>query len=104
MKKEDTSPSTLKSKEYPRNDLNKDKHQKSTTTKLSINKEKANFNSKPLIEKFKFDPKCKNKKNVAVLQNKILCTCSPIEEYYRNKGCVYISYAGRILLIECINE
>lgn len=93
-----TISSNTKSNENPNNNLNTAK------TQSQINKENANIKSKHLITKFKFDPKCKNKKNIALLQNKTLCTCSPIEEYYRNEGCLYINYSGRILLIDCMKD
>lgn len=62
----------------------------------NIDKQK-NKNSKPLIKNLKFDPKCK--------ENQIAsCTCCPIEKYYRQKGCSYINYAGRILAFNCPND
>lgn len=94
--KEDILTPNTKSNEYHRNDLIKTKNQ------LPVIKEKTNFKSKPLIEKFKFNPECK--KNIALLQNKKLCTCSALEEYYKNEGCIFINYYGRILLIDCLSH
>lgn len=47
--------------------------------------------SNSLIKKLKFNPKCKDQ----------MCSCSPIEEYYKKEGCSYINYHGRILVINC---
>lgn len=50
--------------------------------------------SNSLIKNLKFNPKCKSQ----------MCSCSPIEEYYKKEGCSYINYHGRILVINCPND
>lgn len=76
---------------------------------LTTNEQNINPYYKNLIKDLIFDPKGKSKtekKNFRLLNNnnQSVCTCTPIEEYYRQAGCSYINYAGRILVISCPND
>lgn len=67
--------------------------------KQKISNQKPSGRSNSLIKNLKFNPKCKG-----IPKGQAPCTCSPIEDYYKNEGCSYINYHGRILVINCPND
>lgn len=86
---------THNEKQKTSNESNQTVNKKHNLTQ-NMSKQK-NINSRPLIKNLKFDPKCNEKQSES-------CTCSPIEKYYRDKGCSYINYEGRILAFNCSND
>lgn len=77
------------------NQSNKIVNKENINENITIDKQK-NTNFKSIIKTLKVDPKCK--------ENQSFCTCSPIEEYYRQNNCSYINYEGRILVFNCPND
>lgn len=80
-------------------DSNRSISDESDDHKQKLLNQKQSRKSNSLIKNLKFNPKCKE-----ISKGQALCTCSPIEDYYKNEGCSYINYHGRILVLNCPND